>query len=165
MPLQVGDVAPDFKLFARPREFVSLQEYAGRPVVLLFFPLAFSPTCTEEIGAAAEDYTLYQSLGAEILGVSVDSPFVTQRFAAECNAHFPILSDFNREVGAAYGILCDDFFGLKGVHNRAAFIVDAQGRIAFSWMSENPNVLPPFAKIKQTLQALARAKPGEVPSR
>jgi len=160
MPLLVGDVAPDFTLYVRPREFVSLHDYAGRPVVLLFFPLAFSPTCTEEIGAAAEDYTLYESLGAEIIGVSVDSPFVNQRFAAACKASFPILSDFDRVVGAQYGILADDFYGLKGVHHRAAFVVDREGRIAFAWESENPNVLPPFARIKQTLQRLAGQPAG-----
>lgn len=154
MPLQVGDVAPDFTLYVRPREFVSLHEYAGKPVVLLFFPLAFSPTCTAEIKAAAEDYTLYQSLGVDIIGISVDSPFVAERFAEACNARFPILSDFNREAGAAYGVVAEDFFGLKGVHNRAAFVVDREGRIAFSWMNENPNVLPPFARIKETLKRL-----------
>jgi peroxiredoxin len=154
MPLEVGDIAPDFTLFVRPRESLSLHDYAGRPVVLLFFPLAFSPTCTEEIGAAAEDYALYQSLDAEIVGISMDSPFVNQRFAAACNARFPILSDFDREVGDTYGIMVDDFFGLKGVHQRAAFVVDRAGRIAFSWVSQNPNVLPPFARIKQTLRSL-----------
>ncbi len=155
MPLQVGDVAPDFTLFVRPREFVSLHDYAGRPVVLLFFPLAFSPTCTEEIGAAAEDYTLYESLGTEIIGISVDSPFVNQRFAAACNASFPIVSDFDREVAQLYAVAAHDFYGLKGVPRRAAFVVDRDGRIAFAWESENPNVLPPFAKIKQTLRRLA----------
>ncbi len=155
MPLQVGDVAPDFTLFVRPREFVSLHDYAGRPVVLLFFPLAFSPTCTEEIGAAAEDYTLYESLGAEIIGISVDSPFVNQRFAAACNARFPIVSDFDREVARLYAVTADDFYGLKGVPHRAAFVVARDGRLAFAWESENPNLLPPFAKIKQTLRQLA----------
>jgi peroxiredoxin len=160
MPLQVGDPAPDFTLYVRPREFVSLHEYAGKPVVLLFFPLAFSPTCTAEIKAAAEDYTLYQSLGVDIIGISVDSPFVAERFAEACNARFPVLSDFNREAGAAYGVVAEDFFGLKGVHNRAAFVVDRDGLIAFSWMSENPNVLPPFARIKDTLRALRQPAPA-----
>ncbi len=155
MPLQVGDVAPDFTLFVRPREFVSLHDYAGRPVVLLFFPLAFSPTCTEEIGAAAEDYTLYESLGAEIIGLSVDSPFVNQRFAAACNARFPIVSDFDREVARLYAVTADDFYGLKGVPHRAAFVVARDGRLAFAWESQNPNLLPPFAKIKQSLRQLA----------
>ncbi len=162
MPLQVGDVAPDFTLFVRPREYVSLHEYAGRPVVLLFFPLAFSPTCTEEIGAAAEDYTLYESLGAEIVGISVDSPFVNQRFAAACNASFPIVSDFDRDVARLYAVAADDFYGLKGVPRRAAYVVDREGRIAFSWESENPNILPPFAKIKQTLRGLAGRQPAGV---
>ena len=160
MPLQVGDLAPDFTLYVRPREFVSLHDFAGKPVVLLFFPLAFSPTCTAEITAAAEDYTLYQSLGVDIIGISVDSPFVVERFAEACHARFPILSDFNREAGASYGVVAEDFFGLKGVHNRAAFVVDREGRIAFSWMTENPNVLPPFARIQATLRELNGRQPA-----
>ncbi len=160
MPLQVGDLAPDFTLYFRPRESVSLHDFAGRPVLLLFFPLAFSPTCTTEIAATAEDYTLYESLGVTVLGLSVDSPFVSQRFAEATNARFHILSDFNREVGTAYGVVADDFFGLKGVHNRAAFVLDRDHRIAFSWMTENPNVLPPFARIQATLRQLATKPAG-----
>ena len=164
MPLQVGDLAPDFTLFFRPRESVSLHDYAGQPVLLLFFPLAFSPTCTAEITAAAENYTLYESLGTTILGISVDSPFVAERFAEACKARFAILSDFNREAGAAYGVVAEDFFGLKGVHNRAAFVLDRDHRIAFAWMNENPNVLPPFARIQTKLRELA-ARPAAAKGR
>lgn len=161
MPLQVGDLAPDFTLFVRPREAISLHDFAGKPVVLLFFPLAFSPTCTAEITAAAEDYTLYQSLGVDIIGISVDSPFVVERFAEACNARFPIVSDFNREVGTAYDVVCQDFFGLKGVHNRSAFVLDRDHRIVFAWTNENPNVLPPFARIKDALRKMqAEAAPA-----
>ncbi len=155
MPLQVGDLAPDFTLYVHPRELVSLHDYAGQPVVLLFFPLAFSSTCTTEIGAMAEDYSLYRSLGCEVIGLSVDSPFVSERFAEECNAHFPILSDFNREVGPAYDVMAEDVLGLKGVHNRAAFVLDREHRVVYAWMNENPNVLPPFARIKAAVRAMA----------
>ncbi len=156
--LQVGDIAPDFRLFQRPKEPpVRLSDYRGRTLVILFFPLAFSSTCTEEICGVAEDYGLYESLGAQVLGISVDSPWVNQRFAEACNAPFPVLSDFNREASAAYGVLREELYGLKGVSNRAAFVVSRDGRVVFAWMDENPSVLPPFRRIKEAVREAGRA--------
>lgn len=156
--LQVGEVAPDFSLFQRPKESpLRLADYLGQPLVILFFPLAFSSTCTEEICGVAEDYGLYESLGAVVLGISVDSPWVNQRFAEACNAPFPVLSDFNREASAAYGVLRDELYGLKGVSNRAAFVVGRDGKVLFAWMDENPSVLPPFRKIKDAVRRASQA--------
>lgn len=151
--LQVGEIAPDFSLFRQPKEPpLRLADYIGRPLVILFFPLAFSSTCTEEICGVAEDYGVYESLGAQVFGISVDSPWVNQRFAEACNAPFPVLSDFNREASAAYGVLRDELYGLKGVSNRAAFVVGIDGRIAFAWVAENPGILPPFRRIKEAVR-------------
>jgi len=158
MPLQIGDRAPDFTLPARPKETVSLRDLIGsQPVVLLFFPLAYSSVCTAEICGVAEDYSAYRDLGANVVGISVDSPFVTQKFAEDCKAPFPILSDFNKEVIERYGVLREELAGLRGVSNRAAFVVDRDGVIAYAWMSENPADMPPFDEIKAALRKLGAA--------
>lgn len=154
MAIKVGDRAPGFTLQARPTEVVSLSDYLGeQAVVLLFFPLAYSSVCTEEICTVAEDYGAYRDLGAQVVGVSVDSPFVNQKFAADCNAPFPILSDFNKEAVTAYGVLRDDLIGLKGVSNRAAFVIDKTGKVVYAWVTETPQEMPPFEEIKAALQA------------
>lgn len=138
MALQVGDPAPDFALALTPGEApLRLSDYLGEhAVVLLFFPLAFSPECTDEMFLAVERYNAMRDAGARVVAISVDSPFVTQRFARECGVDFPIVSDFNREAAGDYDVLLGDFFGLERVARRAVFVVDRDGRIAYVWESD-----------------------------
>jgi glutaredoxin-dependent peroxiredoxin len=152
MALTTGDLAPDAALTRdNARTVVSLSEYLGeRPLVLLFFPFAFSSTCTEEMCAVAEDYTAYEDLGAQVLGISVDSPYANARFAAELGTPFPILSDFNRVASRAYGVLRETFGQLEGVSERAAFVIGGDGRVTFAWVGE-PGDLPPLDEIKAAL--------------
>lgn len=158
MALQAGQRAPDFTLQREPKQMVSLEDYVGKqPVVLLFFPLAYSGVCTEELCGVGEDYSAYRALGAEVLGISVDSPFANQKFAADYKLPFPLLSDFNKEAIRAYGTYREDLIGLKGVSNRAAFVIDADGTIAYAWMSENPADMPPFSEIKKALHEMQAA--------
>lgn len=154
MPLSVGETAPDFALPLVPGEApLRLSDYRGhRPVVLLFFPLAFSGVCTEEMTLVAEDYERWTDLDAEMIGVSVDSPFVNQRFAEECGAPFPIVSDFNRTTVDDYGVRNDDYFGLVGVANRSAFVIDREGTVVYSWMSVDSSVLPDFDAVRSALE-------------
>ena len=154
MPLAPGTPAPDFALPLVPGEApLRLSDYRGeKPIVLLFFPLAFSSVCTEEMVRTAKEYGRWTDLEAEIVGISVDSVFVNRKFAEECRAPFPIVSDFNRETITAYGVRNDDFYGMKGVSNRAAFVVDRQGVIAYAWMSEDAEVMPPFDEIETALK-------------
>ncbi|MBI4545975.1 MAG: redoxin domain-containing protein [Gemmatimonadetes bacterium] len=156
MPLQLGSTAPDVTLYLRPKEPVSLRElHAEQPLVLLFFPLAFSSVCTGEMCSVAEDYAAYRELGAQVAGISVDSPYVNQKFAESCNASFPILSDFNKEATRRFGVWRDELNGLQGVANRAAFVLDTSGRVVYAWMSENPGDLPPFQEIKGAVRRAA----------
>ncbi len=159
MPLEVGRKAPDFELPLKPGEApLRLSDYRGdRAVVILFFPLAFSPVCTEEVIEVVNGYREWTDLEAEVIGISVDSPFVTEKFADECGATFPILSDFNRTATRAYDVLCTDYCGLTDVANRAAFVVDRDGAIVYSWMSEDPTVLPNFSALKAALRDAASA--------
>lgn len=153
MPLTKGDPAPAFALPLKPGEApLRLGDYRGqKPVVLLFFPLAFSETCTKEMRLVAEDYDSWRALDAEVVGISVDSPFVNQRFAEETGAPFPILSDFNRTATDAYDVRDDDFYGLEGVSKRAAFVVDRDGEIAYAWCSDDASDLPPFDEVREAV--------------
>ncbi|MGH7460363.1 MAG: redoxin domain-containing protein [Longimicrobiales bacterium] len=152
MALEVGDVAPDARVFIRPREPIQLHDYKGRTTVLLFFPLAYSSTCTQEMCNMAEDYSQYRELGAEVLGISIDSPYVNVKFAESCNATFPILSDFNKEAARAYDVMRPDLGGLQEVSERAVFVIDRAGVITYAWLGENPSVMPSFAEIKAAVQ-------------
>lgn len=149
MPLSKGEKAPDFALPLEPGEApLRLSDYRGqKPVVVLFFPLAFSGTCTREMRLVADDYERWRSLDAEVLGISVDSPFVNRKFAEETGAPFPILSDFNREATDAFGVRDDDFHGLEGVSKRSAFVVDPGGEIVYAWCSDDASKLPDFDEI------------------
>ena len=161
MALNVGDLAPDFSLPAGPGpDRVTLSSYRGdRNVVVLFFPLAFSSVCTDEICRMAEDYSALSGMNAEVLGISVDSPFVAQKFAQETNADFPFLSDFNRKAIYAYDVVYEDFFGLHGVAKRSAFVVDREGILRYAWVSEDAGVEPDYDQIRKVLSELAIRDP------
>lgn len=150
MALAPGTPAPDFALPLIAGEApLRLADYRGeKTVVLVFFPLAFSSLCTAEIGRIAEEYESWTRSGAEVVGISVDSPFVTQRFTRETGASFPIVSDFNRDVVTAYDVRNDDYFGMRGVANRSVFVVDRAGVIRYAWTAGDQDRLPPFDEVR-----------------
>ncbi|MHC4421886.1 MAG: redoxin domain-containing protein [Planctomycetota bacterium] len=151
MAVQKGDPAPAFKLPAKPGEQVEARIGQDK-VVLLFFPLAFSPVCTDEMCHMRDTWSQWEGLDAQVLGISVDSPFVTDRFRADQNIPFPILSDFNKDVASKYGVLYEELVGLKGVAKRSAFVVGADGKIAYAWVTEDPKVQVPFDEVKAALE-------------
>ena len=151
----VGAEAPDFSLLRGIGDSVTLSQHRGDPVVLMFVPLAFTGTCTKELCHVGENWEVWGGLGATVYAVSIDSPFVNQKWAEEMGVPFPILSDFNKETAAAYGVLQKDFFGLNGVAKRSVFVVDGDGRVSYSWVSEDPSVLPPFDEVLGAVRALA----------
>ncbi len=155
MSVKVGDVAPDFTLFSTEKKEVSLNQYEGKNVVLLFFPLAFTGVCTTELCTMRDDIATYQNLDAEIIAISVDSLFTLEKFKAEQNLNFTMLADFNREVSKAYGALYDEFvLGMRGVSKRSAFVLDKTGKIQYAEVLESAGDLPNFDKVKETLSAL-----------
>jgi peroxiredoxin len=155
MVVKVGDKAPNFTLRNTVKEEVSLGDYRGKNVLVLFFPLAFTGVCTDELCAIRDEKAEYDSLDVDVLAVSVDSLFTLEKFKAEQNYNFPLLSDFNKEVSRAYGSLYEDFvLGMKGVSKRSAFLVDKNGTIRYSEVLENAGELPNFDKIKETLKSL-----------
>jgi len=109
MALQVGDKAPSFTLFNTEKKEISLSDFAGKNVVILFFPLAFTSVCTAELCEMRDNIATYSNLNAEIVGISVDSLFTLDKFKAEQSLPFNLLSDFNKEVSTAYGSIYENF--------------------------------------------------------
>jgi peroxiredoxin len=155
MSVKVGEKAPAFTLVNTEKQEVSLQDYNGKNVVLLFFPLAFTSVCTDELCHMRDNIAEYGGLNAEILAVSVDSPFTLEKFKAEQNLNFPLLSDFNKEVSRNYGSLYEDFvFNMKGVSKRSAFVIDKEGTVRYAEVLDNAGNLPNFEAVKETLAEL-----------
>jgi peroxiredoxin len=155
MSLQIGDKAPDFTLKASDKSDVSLSNYAGKNVVVLFFPLAFTGVCTTELCSIRDNKADYEALDAEVLAISVDSLFTLDKFKSEQGYNFPLLSDWNKETAKAYGALYDEFvLGMKGVAKRSAFVVDKDGIIRYAEVLENAGELPNFAAINETLKSI-----------
>lgn len=153
MALTVGQKAPDFTLFSSDKKEVSLADFAGKNVVLLFFPMAFTSVCTTELCEMRDTLSTYTDLNAEVLAISVDSPFTLDKFKAEQNLPFPLLSDFNKEVSTAYGALYKTFaFGMRGVSKRAAFVIGPDGTIRYAEVLDNAGNVPDFEAVKQSLQ-------------
>jgi len=153
MPIKKGDAAIEFKLPPKPKQEVNLADYIGKEkIVLLFFPLAYSSVCTKEMCQMREDWKQYEALGAKVFGISVDSPFVTDKFRQDENIPFPILSDFNKEVSRKYGVLHEDLMGLKGVSKRSAFVIGKDGKVAYQWITDDPGVQVKFDEIKAALK-------------
>lgn len=150
MALQVGAQAPNFKLNNSELKEVSLSDFAGKKVVLHFFPLAFTGVCTTQLCTMRDNFGYYEGLNAQVLGVSVDSPFTLAKFKEEQAYQFPLLSDFNKETAAAYGALYQDFvLGLKGVAKRSAFVIDEEGKVIYAEVLEDAGKLPDFAAINK----------------
>lgn len=152
--ITVGEKAPNFKLVGTDLEPITLSDYKGKNLILHFFPLAFTSVCTEQLCTANGDANDYASLNAEVVGVSVDSPFVLDRFSKENNLNFKLGSDFNRTVSEDYGVLFSgDFAGMTGFSMRSAFVIDSDGVIRYSETTDG-KTLPSFENIKNTLANL-----------
>lgn len=152
MTLQVGEQAPSFTLKSTELKDVSLSDFKGHNVILLFFPMAFTSVCTDELCQMRDNYSVYEKLDAKILAISVDSPFTLKKYKEENELNFPVLSDFNKSVSQAYGVYYDEFvLGLKGVSKRSAFLIDKEGKIQYQEILENAGNLPNFEALENQL--------------
>lgn len=153
--LKTGDKAPAFRLFSDAKEEVSLANYQGKNLVVLFFPVAFTSVCTEELCQMRDQLAEYNSMGSEVVAISVDSPFTLERFKKDQQLNFPLLSDFNKDTSRAYGSLYQDFvMGMKGVSKRSAFVIDKDGVIRYAEVLDNAGEMPNFEAVKETLNNL-----------
>jgi len=153
--IETGQKAPSFELYNSEKEKVKLEDYKGKNVLLLFFPLAFTSTCTAELCSVRDNLANYNQLNAQVFGISVDSLHTLNRFKQDQQLNFPLLSDFNKEVSTAYGSLYETFdYGMKGVSKRSAFVIDKEGVVKYAEVLENAGEVPDFTAINQALAAL-----------
>jgi peroxiredoxin len=153
MAIQPGQPAPQFTLVSSDKKEVSLSDFKGKKVVIHFFPMAFTGTCTTQLCTMRDNFGYYDGLNAQILGISVDSPFTLAKFKEENNYQFPLLSDFNKEVSTAYGAIYEQFvFGMKGVSKRAAFVIDEEQNVIYAEVLEVATDLPDFAAIAEAVK-------------
>ncbi|HXX62802.1 MAG TPA: peroxiredoxin [Bacteroidota bacterium] len=153
MSLQKGDKAPDFTLYDTEKKQRSLKDFLGKKTVLAFYPGAFTGVCTKEFCTFRDSLAAFGSLNAQVVGISVDSPYANKSFAEQNRLSFPLLSDYSRETIKKYGGLNEDFAGLKGytAAKRAVFLLDAKGIVHYTWVSDNPGVEPPYDEVKSAL--------------
>lgn len=157
MPLNPGDIAPLFTLYDSDKHPVALQKFAGKHnVLLLFFPLAFTSTCTTELCAVRDDLHQYQKLNCEVLGISVDSVYTLAKYKEAQNLNYLLLSDFNKKVSHMYKTIYDTFGMMEmiGVSKRSAFLIDSKGIIRYSEVLDNASEVPDFKRINETLSVL-----------
>ena len=155
MKLKKGDIAPHVALVNHRKEKVELSFPCEKKRLLLFFPLAFSSVCTDELCQVRDEFDDYEDLDTEVFGISVDSPYVLKKFKEDQNYQFDFLSDFNKDASRAYGALYEVFaYDLKGVSKRAAFVIDKQGVIQYAEVLEDAGQVPNFEEIKDRLKNL-----------
>jgi len=152
--MKIGDKASDFTLLNSDGNKVSLsEEVKNGKVLILFFPLAFSGVCTEELCTTRDNMKLYNSLSTNVIGISVDSFFTLKQFKKTNNLNFTLLSDFNKNVSRDYNSLYDDFFGMKGVSKRSAFVINEAMEIEYAEILEDSDKLPDFKAIRNILSS------------
>ncbi|SEV98015.1 Peroxiredoxin [Chitinophaga sp. YR573] len=155
MSVTIGSKAPAFSLVNTEKQKVSLEDFKGQNLVILFFPMAFTSVCTAELCSVRDNISTYNGLNTAVVGISVDSPFTLGKFKEDQKLNFPLLSDFNKEASQAYGAFYENFvLDLKGVSKRAAFIVDKEGIIRYAQVLESAGDQPDFEAVKNTLAGL-----------
>jgi glutaredoxin-dependent peroxiredoxin len=154
MSVDVGTKAPDFTLPGHERQAVTLSQYRGRPVVLAFFPAAFSSVCEKELCRFRDSIARLNQSGAQVLGVSVDTFFTLKAFHDQQKLSFPLLSDFNKQVIRDYGVFNEDMIGLKGIAKRAVFVLDKEGVVRHREVLDDARNEPNYDRVFEMLARL-----------
>ena len=155
MAIQVGQQAPDFTLRDTEKQKITLSEQQGKNVLLLFYPAAFTSTCTTELCGVRDNLTFYNDTNAVVYGISVDSLFAQKKFKEELKLNFPLLSDFNKIASRAYDTIYEHWFNdMDGVSKRSAFIIDKEGKVRYAEVLENASDVPNFDAIQSCLQSI-----------
>ena len=154
--LKVGDKAPDFRLPDTELKFRTPRDFPGKKLVLAFYPGAFTSVCRKELCSFRDMLGKLEALDAQVVGISVDSPFANRAFADANRLTFPLLSDFGGKVARAYGGLHEDFLDIPGytVAKRAVFVLDPDGAVRYAWVTDDPGVEPPYGDIGEALAAI-----------
>ena len=155
MSVDVGSKAPDFTLTAQDRQPVTLSQQRGKPVVLAFFPAAFSSVCAREMCTFRDSLPRLGQATAEVYGISVDTFFTLKAFHDHEKLTFALLSDFNKQVIRDYGVFNEDMIGLKGIARRAVFVIDKDGVVRHREILDDARNEPDYSKVFTALAALA----------
>lgn len=155
MSVDVGSKAPDFTLTNQDRQPVTLSQLRGQPVVLAFFPAAFSSVCQKELCTFRDSMAQLNRSKARVFGISVDTFFTLKAFQDQQQLTFPLLSDFNKQAIRDYGVFNEDMIGLKGIAKRAVFVIDKDGIVRHREVLEDARNEPTYQKVFDSLAALA----------
>ena len=155
MSVDVGSNAPDFTLTNQDRQPVTLSQLRGQPVVLAFFPAAFSSVCQKELCTFRDSMTQLNRAKAQVFGISVDTFFSLKAFQDQQQLNFPLLSDFNKQVIRDYGVFNEDMIGLKGIAKRAVFVVDKDGVVRHREVLEDARNEPSYQHVFESLTSMA----------
>jgi glutaredoxin-dependent peroxiredoxin len=158
MAIQVGSKAPDFTLKSKTGaglvDVTLSKNFGNKNTVLLFFPLAFTSVCTSEMCDITAGLSQYTELNAEVIGISVDSPFAQEAWAQKENIKMTLASDLNKEVIKAYDVVFPNLVGIGDTAARAAFVIDKDGVVQYSEQTPTPKDLPDFSALQETLGRL-----------
>jgi len=155
MKIEIGQPAPDFTLYDSTKNKVTLSDLKGQNVLLLFFPLAFTSTCTAELCSIRDNISFYNKVNAKVFGISVDSLHTLAKYKADQNLNFTLLSDFNKDISTLYGSLYEMFgYNMRGVSKRSAFVIDKDGIVRYAEVLENASEQPNFKNITLILEGL-----------
>jgi glutaredoxin-dependent peroxiredoxin len=155
MSIDVGNTAPDFTLVNHDRQKVTLSELRPSPVVLAFFPAAFSSVCTKELCTFRDSLGKLADGGAKVFGISVDTFFTLKAYHDQQQLTFPLLSDFNKQTIRDYGVFNEDMIGLKGIAKRAVFVIDGDGIVRHREVLEDARNEPDYSRVFASLADMA----------
>ncbi len=155
MKIEIGQAAPDFTLYASDKTQITLSELKGHNVLLLFFPLAFTSTCTKELCSVRDNIGWYNNVNAKVFGISVDALQTLAKYKEDQQLNFTLLSDFNKDVSKLYETIYEMFgYNMKGVSKRSAFVIDMEGIVQYAEVLENAGLIPDFKAINTILEQL-----------
>jgi len=155
MALKVGDKAPDFTMYDIDKKARTLKEFLGKKLVLVFYPGAFTGVCTKEACSFRDSVAAFNSMNAQVVAASIDSPFANKAFVDQNKLNFPVLSDVTKEVSRQYTGLFSGFAGIPGyvTANRSVFVLDATGTVKYAWISDNPGVEPNYDEVRKAVSS------------
>jgi len=154
MSVDVGSTAPDFTLMNQDRQPVTLTSLKGKPVVLAFFPAAFSSVCQQELCTFRDSIEILNQAKAQVFGISTDTFFALKAFQDAQHLNFPLLSDYNKEVIRDYGVFNEDMIGLKGIAKRAVFVLDGKGIVRYREVLDDARNEPNYKEVLGSVASL-----------
>jgi glutaredoxin-dependent peroxiredoxin len=155
MALKVGDKAPEFTMYDTDKKPRTLKEFSGKKLVLVFYPGAFTGVCTKEVCSFRDSIAAFNSMNAQVVAASTDSPFSNKTFVDYNKLTFPVLSDVTKEVSKQYTGLYDGFAGIPGyvTAKRSVFVLDTTGTVKYAWISENPGAEPNYDEVRTAVSS------------